>query len=193
MEQQQLLPDNEEWRQITGAEGWFDISSLGRIRRSYSAPRCNSTYPGRIHNQSADNTGYIRCTLKINGRQMREQVHRLVAKEFLSGFELGRQVNHKNGIKTDNRVDNLEWITCRENIIHAWRTGLTHAVSGEDNGHHKLTEHEVKAILVLLTEGVQSVHLALAFDVTESSISSIKRGETWQHLQRKYGRIQSHH
>ena len=177
------LIDGEEWRPVVGFELCYDVSSLGRVRRNQNASTKSTTFPGRILTSSADSsTGYHRVTLHSKGRKQREQVHRLVARAFIEGFEPGRHVNHKNGIKTDNRVENLEWCSARENVLHAWRMGLNTPNRGEQSGRSTLKDQDVRIISFLLSRGVQAAILAEAFGVTGANISSIKRGQSWTHI-----------
>ena len=79
---------------------------------------------GKLLKPSTDKDGYLRITLTNNGKRKSYCVHRLVARTFLDNYDNKLQVNHKNGIKTDNRVINLEMVSLQENIKHSIETGL---------------------------------------------------------------------
>jgi hypothetical protein len=165
----------ETWKPVVGFENHYEVSTDGRIRRTMAA---NSTKVGWVLTPN-DHNGYRRVSLHKGGKCHRLLVHRIVAQAYLDGFEKVRHVNHKNGVKHDNRVENLEWVTARENVLHAWKNGLATPNLGEDSGQSVLTAQSVQGILVLLANGVEGRLIAKAFGVTESAISSIKRGQTW--------------
>jgi hypothetical protein len=124
----------EIWKPISVYNGYYEVSNFGRVRSiTRKIQRTNPkdpniktlyTYKGKLVPFWITNKGYLRCTLNIDGVKRNHLVHQLVAKEFIDNTELKKQVNHINCIKTDNRVENLEWVTNYENHIHARNNGL---------------------------------------------------------------------
>lgn len=100
----------EEWRDVVGYEGTYQISSMGNIKK---------TYPTEKHLTPTRFKGYESVILFKPQSRKRHRIHRLVATAFIENTFNKPEVNHKNGIKWDNRVDNLEWCTGEENRLHA--------------------------------------------------------------------------
>ena len=124
----------EKWKPISGYDGYYEVSNLGRVRsitRKIERTDPNNlsktrlfTYKGKLVPFWITKKGYCRCTLNINGNKKNHLVHQLVAKAFIENNENKPQVNHKNCIKTDNNVNNLEWVTNSENFAHAVQNNL---------------------------------------------------------------------
>ena len=96
---------------------------------------------GRKLKPATDKDGYLRITLTNNGKRKSYCVHRLVARTFLKEYDDKLQVNHKNGIKNDNRLENLEMVTLQENIKHSIETGLKPKLKRDKLG--RFSEKEV--------------------------------------------------
>ena len=133
--------------------------------------------------------------LTKNGKQYYKYLHRLTAEAFIKNKHNKPQVNHINGIKGDNRADNLEWVTPAENIRHAIETGLikykkkeiiikeSKYSKGEDVKSSKLTPEEVIEIRVLGDfNEYKKVELAEMFGVSESTIRDIITRRQWKHI-----------
>lgn len=127
------LLKNEEFRDIKGYEGLYQVSNYGRYK---SFIKCNG-HPivPRIMKVSYKSNGYL--TVYLYDRH--STCHRTVAEAFIPNPENKPQVNHINGDKTDNRVENLEWCTNGENQIHAYKIGIKKRKYGKDNINSKIT------------------------------------------------------
>lgn len=176
----------EIWEDITGYEGFYQVSNMGRVRsvdRVISHSHSGySTYKGRVKKTSFDTRGYPHASLTVNCVCKTFKIHRLVAQAFIPNPEKKETVNHKNGIKTDNRVDNLEWMTNTENMRHAHATGLKVGTKGSRHGMSKLTEADIPKIRILLNEGKTLEHIAKLFGVSNCPIYNIRKGKSWQHV-----------
>lgn len=162
----------------------YIVSNLGklkRLERKVSITIKNEdvlkTYPELLLRPTSDRDGY----LLINLYRKTYKTHRIVAEAFLPNVENKPVVNHKNGIKSDNRVENLEWATISENIIHALDTNLQH--HGEKSVRSKLTNEQVLEIREKLQhEGIKSRDLANMYNVSETTIYSIKYNLKWKRV-----------
>ncbi len=122
---------NEQWRNIKGFEGLYQVSNLGNVKSLKRFNRTSKIYSSlgyyrkeKILKPSKDAAGYLKIDLCKNGKRKNYLIHRLVAETFIPNPENKLQVNHKDGNKSNNFVDNLEWATPKENIIHAVVNGL---------------------------------------------------------------------
>jgi hypothetical protein len=110
----------EVWKQVVGYEGLYEVSTLGNLKTF----NWKGTGQTRIMKPAKDHKGYLRTMLVKDKIAKTIKMHRIIAQAFLVNPENKATVNHKNGIKNDNRVDNLEWATNMENIQHAIDNGL---------------------------------------------------------------------
>ena len=164
------LPD-EIWKPVVGFEDRYHVSNYGRTKSF-----CNGEV--KIKKPSLCN-GYLRVVLFKDGKRNGIHVHRLVAEAFIPNPEGKPQVNHIDGHKLNNFVDNLEWATARENIQHSFDTGLQVVPKGEDNHMAKLTNEQVEYIRNN-PDGLTGVQLAEKFGVSEGTISDIQMGRKYK-------------
>lgn len=183
-------PSDEGWRPI---EGWpYEVSDKGQVRRSEGGKGCQpgyilKTYP--VETKSPTNGGsYQKVALWRNGSRTQFFVHHLVAEAFIGSRPEGYETNHKNGIKDDNRPENLEWVTSKENTEHA--RSLGRQVVGEKVCTSKLTRPDVREIRRryrgderVQAGGVTQRELAEEFGVGRRTISDIVNHKSWRHVE----------
>ena len=119
----------EIWKDIPNFEGYYQVSNLGNVRSVERIIKCRdgrtSNYPSKQLKQTKDKRGYSRVGLSVNGRRTTHGTHRLVAETFLVKPEIKLiSVNHIDGIKANNQLDNLEWVTYSENTKKGYDIGL---------------------------------------------------------------------
>lgn len=173
----------EEWKDVVGYEGIYQVSNLGYIKRVSGDSR---TMPRKILKPCGNGRGYLYVVLYRDHKRRQIAVHRIVALAFLPHKQEETEVNHIDGDKHNNNLENLEWVTPSENAIHAVRIlgKLSLPVRvGEKNNNAKLTRESVQQIRQLLaTMQYTRREIAKRFDVSTSCIASIARRRTWKHV-----------
>lgn len=120
----------EIWKEVEEFNGAYLISNKGRLKSVKRGIKWNGTIrhqEDKIMSQVINKSGYIEYQITYNGKHYSRKAHRLVAEAFIPNPAKKPQVNHINGVKTDNFVENLEWCTNRENVVHAYKNGLNKA------------------------------------------------------------------
>jgi hypothetical protein len=160
----------EKWKDVEGWDGIYSVSDTGKIRN-------NKT--GKLRKFRKEKLGYLSVDLWNRGFMKRLKIHRLVALAFIPNMDSKPQVNHKDGNKENNSVENLEWNTAQENSQHAYQTGLSQAITGEKHGRSKLTELE--AMFIKSSTEPNKV-LADEFGVSSRLVRKIKNNELWKNI-----------
>lgn len=158
----------EKWRKIPGIDGDYSASSLGRLRNNKL---------DRIVTGHQNLKGYIRVTIRANGKQRQLAAHRLVLSAFFGQSNL--HCNHKNGIKNDNRLENLEYVTQGQNNHHALANGLRSQPKGEHHWKAKLNDKSVRYIR-RSKRGPR--WLADKFKISLAVVGKIRTGTAWKHV-----------
>ena len=172
---------SEEWRDIPDFEG-YQVSSFGKVRgvdRLRKGKIGLRLTRGQELKQVLNKKGYPEVRLRKNGCHTR-LVHKLVASAFMTKPEECTQINHLNGIKTDNRLANLQWVTQSENQLHAYKLGLQPSRAGEKNGRAKLTDENVTRFKILYNNGYSVVEASKTLDIPISIARQIIYGKIWK-------------
>jgi len=159
----------EDWRSIPGFSD-YAVSSLGRVKRIKDA-RQNQAKAGNLKTPMKHSCGYLVARLWKNNKEYKRYIHRLVLSAFHGPCPIGYECNHIDGNKQNNKWLNLQYVTRRQNIIHAYRNGLS--------GRKHFKPEEVWLIRRLCAAGIDPKITAKIFKCDRSSIYKIKVGKTW--------------
>lgn len=181
IEKELSIYNNIEWKDIPSYNGFYEASTDGQIRRKSTK---------KILKQFYSTQGYKTCSLK----QRSVRVHRIIAETFLENKNNLPVVHHKDGNKENNNVNNLEYTTYRENIIHAYKTELRPSIKGKEQkivtkerGNSKITADQVKEILEFYyVTGFGERRLEKITGIPRSTIVGIIKGRTWKHIKKEY-------
>lgn len=128
----------ELWKVVEGTN--YEVSNMGNIRNATTQ---------KVMKETTDRYGYPKiCKRTLEGNPLYSTVHRLVAKAFIPNPENKPEINHINGIKNDNRVENLEWCTRHENIRHSWENGMRKKLYGSTHQRKKTAVYDLDGNLI---------------------------------------------
>lgn len=147
----------EEWKNIEGYEGLYQVSNYGNIRsldktvNDYRGKEAR-TIKGKLLKPFDSGNGYLVISLHRNGKRKNFYVHRLVAIHFVKNTDNKKVVNHKDHNKSNNNAENLEWVTIKENVSHSVRLmrhpkKITHTNTGEKYITYRNTSHRYRVIV----------------------------------------------
>ena len=176
----------EVWKTVFGFDDYL-VSNCGRVKTKSRKLRYLHAVTGNEHFRISeerlmkvyknDNTGYKFVQLYKNKKSKNKTIHRLVAETFIPNPDSLCCVNHMDGNKHNNRIDNLEWCTNEYNHRHATETGLI--AKGVNVASSKLNDRCVYAIKELLKIGFSHSQVAEVFNVSRSTITLINTNKTW--------------
>jgi DNA-binding transcriptional regulator YiaG len=187
----------EEWRDVPGFEGLYQASNTGKIR-SYDRLVTEKGGKVRLHRgctlyQGRAASGYPSVNLYVGGQRTTTTVHRLVMATFIGPCPDNHEVNHCDGNKCNNNLENLEYVTHSRNQQHSIRVLGNPAPprrnqSGECSASAKLTERDVKEIRMLYQAGnITQERLGHLYHVSQSLVSGIVHNTHWRHV--AYGAV----
>lgn len=174
----------EEWVDIKTDRDTYELSNYGRFRKKARIGPRGYYVKGRDIKPNDNSSGYLRVSMRINGKVKYYFVHRLVATYFIPASPGRDFVNHKDGNKHNNHVSNLEWCTRSENQTHAVNHGLTrpNPARGEMHWSAKLTWDDVREIRSKYKKGDKELGqcaLAKKYNTTQSNIYDIVNNRSW--------------
>lgn len=172
-----MTPQHEIWKPIPLFESFYQVSNFGRIKR---IAKGGPAKIGHILSPSKDACGYLRVRLCKSAQDQKVfRVHRLVLSAFVGQLWHECETNHKNRIRDDNRLENLEYISHADNVRYS---ALAYSKKGSANANAKLSESEVLLIRKLHAKGKRQKELAVAFKTNKYAIYDIVHRRSWTHI-----------
>jgi hypothetical protein len=164
-----------EWKDIVDYEGLYQVSNEGRIRRNKN---------GHILNHRFMDTGYDRCVLYKKGNPKTLMVHRIVALSFIDNKDNKPIINHKDSNPKNNNVENLEWVTAKENTWHSINKGRQ-CLWGEKHPSALIKEKDARLMIKLCSEyAIKRKAVAIIFGVKRHIVDMLMTNRSWKHIDR---------
>lgn len=158
----------------------YAISKDGKV---WSKPRRRSSKRGIWIKSRQTNCGYIHCGLYQDNQVHWVLIHRLVLETYVGSCPDGMETRHLNGVRTDNRLDNLCWGIKKENMKDIVHHGTRVRHFGEKNGQTKLTEQDVRMIIYMYRTGLFTMQeIASNYEIGLATVSNIINKKSWQHI-----------
>lgn len=176
---------SETWAPISGFGNAYSVSTMGNVQRTSPKllrhRKCDPwlNFSPTPCSQSKNPGGYMQVRIGPAGAQKTVSVHKLVAVTFIQNPNGFMEINHIDGNKENNRVDNLEWTTRSKNLKHAVSMGLLSIARGEEHANAKLDN---AAVLKIRNSGIPAKELAASLGVSLSLIYLVKQRKIWRHL-----------
>lgn len=170
----------ETWRPVVGYENIYEVSSSGNVRRLHDGNRYRAL---SVLRPTKHRDGY--CSVILSDAEHRRstlRVHRIVLTAFVGCPPSGHECNHKNSVRDDNRVENLEWVTPSQNVLHTYQNGRT-PLRGTSNPNARFTEADIRGVRMLCdSKALTYTEIARMFGMTRNNVSLIGRRRAWNHI-----------
>ncbi len=171
---------NEIWKSIHGFQGLYEVNNFGQVRRIHKDHRAKSQY--HILKPCKKNNGYIQVTLSKHCKLKYVHIHTLVLEAFDCLRPKNKECNHKDGNKTNNQLENLEWVTKSENQKHKFAMYPKACIKGSESPMAKLNDENVVIIKSRIRTGESCCRIAKDYNVSDACIYHIKNGRHWRHI-----------
>lgn len=172
-----------KWKPIPGFEGLYEISDEGHVVRISTHGRNPKSIrrPVRPHKKPE---GYLAIDIQRDQIRLRSYVHRVVWEAFRGPIPSGLEINHRDGNRLNNRLDNLELVTRSANMLHSFQQLSPSLNRVRGTAHHKakLTPADVENILSLNRTGTSQREIARLYGVSKTAIGFILKGRNWKHV-----------
>ena len=167
-----------QWRKGVGFDN-YSVSNIGEVRVDKSFHKSKI---GKNMNKTLSPRGYYYVILTKDRIECHKFIHVLVSESFLGKKPEGLEINHKDGNKLNNHINNLEYTTRQENMNHAKRLGLLKCLKGDECSWSKITEEDVINIRKLCDDGILQRVIAEMYNISRPHVSEIYNRRTWKHV-----------